>query len=374
MRTEVAIVGAGIIGCSLAHELARRGRSVTIVDPRAEGEGATHASGGMLVPYVEAHGSGPMLELGVRSLAMYDQFVRDVSDERHHVEYSRAGSLQVSLGEEGTERLRQEGDVLRGASVEVEWLDAAQLPRLEPRLSTEAHAGLLIRPHGLVAAAALNRALWRAAERRGARRLTARVRRVAPASGTVGVETTQGMLTADRVAICGGSWSADIEVEGEAPVPVQPMRGQLLVLKWPGAPLERIVWGPRCYLVPWRNGTLLVGATLEDVGFDERTTVAGVHDLLDAAAELVPDAWRAEFLGARVGLRPATPDGLPILGRSAAIPHVFYATGHFRNGVLLAPVTAKLLSDAIAENREDSVLAAFSPSRFGGRDGQAHSR
>jgi glycine/D-amino acid oxidase-like deaminating enzyme len=196
--------------------------------------------------------------------------------------------------------------------------------------------------------------------------------RVRRGPGGVLVETTHGSISAERVAIAGGSWSAQVDVEGEAPLPVRPMRGQLLVLAAPDTPLDRIVWGPRCYLVPWRNGTLLVGATLEDVGFDERATVAGVHDLLDAAVDVIPAAWRAEFLGARVGLRPATTDGLPIIGRAAAMPDVFYATGHFRNGVLLAPVTAKLVADAIADDREDPALRSFSPGRFGGHHGKAH--
>jgi glycine/D-amino acid oxidase-like deaminating enzyme len=121
-------------------------------------------------------------------------------------------------------------------------------------------------------------------------------------------------------------------------------------------------------LIPWQDGTLLVGATLEDVGFDLRNTVAGVHDLLNAATELVPATWNAAFLGARAGLRPATPDDLPILGQSAAAPGLFYAAGHYRNGVLLAPITARLIGDAMLEGREDHLLRHFSPDRFGGVD------
>ncbi|MGH9311685.1 MAG: FAD-dependent oxidoreductase, partial [Vicinamibacterales bacterium] len=142
------------------------------------------------------------------------------------------------------------------------------------------------------------------------------------------------------------------------------VRGQLLRLAWPRAPLARIVWGPRCYLVPRRDGTLLVGATVEEVGFDERATVAGVRDLMDAACEILPDAWRAGFKEARVGLRPATPDGLPVIGRSPGLDGVLYATGHYRNGVLLAPITAALVADLVLEGRTDPILDAFSPGRF----------
>jgi glycine oxidase len=117
---------------------------------------------------------------------------------------------------------------------------------------------------------------------------------------------------------------------------VRPVRGQLLHLRWPTASIARIVWGARCYAVPWPDGTVLVGATTEDVGFDERATVSGVRDLLDAAAELLPRAWQADFSGVRAGLRPASPDELPLIGPSARVPGLVYATGHYRNGVLLA--------------------------------------
>jgi len=146
---------------------------------------------------------------------------------------------------------------------------------------------------------------------------------------------------------------------------VRPVRGQLLSLAWRGAPLRRVTWSSRCYMVPWDDGTVLVGATVEEVGFDERATAAGVRDLLDAACDLAPSARAAGFNGARVGLRPATPDDLPAIGRSRAAANVMYATGHYRNGVLLAPLTAKLVADAMLDDRIDPLLASVDPSRFG---------
>lgn len=132
-----------------------------------------------------------------------------------------------------------------------------------------------------------------------------------------------------------------------------------------GPALGRVTWSERCYLVPWDDGEVLVGATAEDAGFDERATAAGVHDLLAAACELVPHGWTAGFVGARVGLRPATSDGLPIIGASGVLPNVIYATGHYRNGILLAPLTAALVADAMLDNRLDPLLARTSPRRFG---------
>jgi glycine/D-amino acid oxidase-like deaminating enzyme len=138
-----------------------------------------------------------------------------------------------------------------------------------------------------------------------------------------------------------------------------------LQLGWNGPPLERVTWSERCYLVPWEDGTLLVGATVEEAGFDERTTVAGVHDLIEAAAELVPNVWNATFRAAKVGLRPGTPDGLPIIGASSVVPNLVYATGHYRNGVLLSALTAQLVADAMLENVVDPILRTTSPQRFG---------
>jgi len=241
------------------------------------------------------------------------------------------------------------------------WLAEVSWPR------EFATRGLLIDVHGFVAAADLTRALATAARRHGAQLIEpSRVRRIARSGGDVTVDTDRGSLTGGAVVIAAGSWSGEIAIDGiVARVPVRPVRGQLLTLAWTGMPLRRVTWSSRCYLVPWDDGTLLVGATVEEAGFDERATVAGVRDLLDAASEIVPHAWSAGFKGVRVGLRPATSDELPVIGASERAPNVMYATGHFRNGVLLAPLTATLVADAMVDGKYDPLLAALGPSRFG---------
>ncbi len=179
--------------------------------------------------------------------------------------------------------------------------------------------------------------------------------------------TTQKAIRADAAVLAAGSWAGAVSIEGVSNrVPVRPIRGQLLHLQWSGAQqLRRILWSERCYIVPWQNGTVLVGATEEDAGFDERTTLAGIQDLIDAACELVPHAWTASLLAAKVGLRPATPDHIPIIGWSRAIPNLMYATGHYRNGILLAPLTAELVANAVLDGRADPMLELTSPQRFG---------
>lgn len=366
--SDIVVVGAGIVGCAVAYELARRGASVEVVDERPAGMGATQASAGVLAPYIEAHEGSPLLELAVRSLGMFDEFVeRTAADSGLAVPYRRTGTLDVAMNEDGMRKLRAVATLLASRDVAAELVDGPAARAEEPHLADDVIGGLLVPTHGFVAASELTRALATAARRHGAQLVEGgRVRRIAKAAGDLVVETGRGKLTANAVVLAAGSWSGQVEITGiAARVPVRPVRGQLLHVGWNGAALRRVTWGDRCYLVPWDDGTLLVGATVEDAGFDERATVAGVRDLLEAACELVPHAWTASFLGARVGLRPGTTDDLPIVGASGVLPNLMYATGHYRNGVLLAPLTARLVADAMLENRVDPALAALSPRRFG---------
>jgi len=366
--SDIIVVGAGIVGCAVAYELARRGVSVEIVDERPVGMGATQASAGVLAPYLEARDGSPLLDLTVRSLDLFDDFIARVStDSGAVIPYRRTGTLDVATDDDEMDTLRTTADVLSRRGVPALLLDAAGVRAEEPYLGDGAIGGLLIEVHGFVAASDLTRALVAAARRHGAQLIEqSRVRRIMRRDGEIVVETDRGSLSGNAVVLAAGSWSGEIAVDGiVTPVPVRPVRGQLLSLAWTGTPLRRVTWSRRCYMVPWEDGTLLVGATVEEAGFDERATVAGVRDLLDAACALVPHAWEAGFRGARVGLRPATTDSLPVIGPSQAFPNLMYATGHYRNGVLLAPLTAKLVADAMLENRIDPMLSAVSPQRFG---------
>jgi glycine oxidase len=365
---DIVVVGAGVVGCAVAYELARRGASVELVDDRPAGSGATQASAGMLAPFLEAREPGPLLDLTARGLARYDEFVaRVMADSGGAVKYQRTGTLEVALDSSSVNGLLAMIETLRERGVRAEWYDAAALRELEPAISPIARGGLLIPDHGAVSASELTRALVIGARRHGAQVIErGRARRIVARDGEVRVETERGSLTADAVVIAAGSWSGQIEIDGaRARVPVTPIRGQLLHLTWADDPPSRVLWSERCYVVPWSDQTVLVGATVEDAGFDERTTVEGVRLLLDASCELLPSSCHATFTAARVGLRPKTPDFLPVIGWSSASPSVMYATGHYRNGVLLAPLTAELVADAMLDGRLDPLLEFTSPSRFG---------
>ena len=343
---NITVVGAGIIGCAAAYELASRGARVRVVDPRGPGQGATRASAGILAPFIEGH-SDALLKLGACSLGHYDSFIaRVAADAGRPIEYRRTGTLQIAHDAAEADELSRTADRLARAQVPHSVLDDAAARRLEPALGPAISAALLIPQHGYVGATALTSALVDAGARHGVSFVVEQVERIDQISGTV--------------IVAAGSWSGSL-----SRAPVRPIRGQLLHLRFAEPPIERIVWGTRVYLVPWQDGSVLVGATSEDVGFDENPTAEDTRYLLDRAAELVPAVRDARVEDVRVGLRPATGDELPIIGASSTMRGVYYATGHYRNGVLLAPLTALMLADLVLEGRERAELALVRPDRFG---------
>jgi glycine oxidase len=364
---DVIVIGGGIIGCAVGYEIARRGSRVRIFDGRVVAAGATQASAGILAPYIEGHERGPLFRMGLRSLAMYDGFVRSVvADAQAPIDYRRTGSLEIAADAQHAEALSATADAAGSAGLA--WLSVDEARRLEPALPPSIGGALLSPMHGYVAASALTEALVWAALRRGAEIETGRhIHAIEPRADRVAVIADDGETwTASAVVVAAGSWSGTLEGADPGARVVRPVRGQLIRLGWHGAPMSHVLWGKECYVVPWQDGTLLVGATIEEVGYDERTTAAGVRDLLDAVCDLLPDAWGASFLDARAGLRPATSDGLPLIGRSATMPGLVYATGHYRNGVLLAPLTAAIVADLVLDDRHDPDLVATAPSRFAG--------
>lgn len=365
--SDILVIGNGIIGCAVAFELGRRGASVVVIDDRVPGGGATQASAGMLAPYNEVDEEGPHLELTVRALDAFDRFMAGVGEDSGlAVRYCRTGTLTLAYTDESCVHLARKAALTRARGVQAELLDAADVVREEPSATSTARAGLLIPAHGFVAANQLVAALVAAARRHGVSFVTGpRAQAIRQQGGTVAVTTGTDSWTAAHVVHAAGSWSGHLVIEGAEPVPVHPVRGQLLHLKANGPQIRRVTWGDRCYLVPWDDGSLLVGATVEHVGFDESTTVGGMRDLLDGVASTLRRDWRATLVDARAGLRPGTPDDLPIVGPSTVAPRVWYATGHYRNGVLLAPITASCVADAVLDHRIDPLLESLRPGRFG---------
>ena len=359
---EVIVVGAGIIGCAVAYELASRGVRVRLVDDRMVGCGATGASAGVLCPHIEGHAPA-LRQLGTASLALYDEFVaRAVVDSGREVDYRRTGTLEVALTEGEAAQLQATAEAHAVAGVAHRYFGPLEARSLEPSLSDRVTGALLVPEHGYIRAFDFAHRLCAAALGLGASIQPGRVRRIVPGRYRATVETGRVTMWSEIVVIAAGSWSSSLEPA--APM-VKPIRGQLLHLKRQPAIASRVIWGSECYVVPWQDGTFLVGATVEDVGFDESSTVAGVRDLLARVCRLLPDASNAMFGDARSGLRPATPDELPIVGASSTHSGVFFATGHYRNGVLLAPLTAAVLADLIIDGRSAPELELMAPRRFG---------
>jgi len=341
---DVVVVGAGIIGCAVAREVARRGAKTVVLEARTIGAGATQASAGVLAPYIEAPSDSPLHALTVESLSLYDEFVASVAREAHvAVEYRRCGTLEVAHDHTATEHLENLAHWVASKGLDVRWLGPTEVNHLEPALGITS-GGLLVPSHGYVHAISLTNALAESARRHGADvRTGIHVDSIAPGDSQAEVKAGGNVHRAPTVVIAAGSWSSTLAPEAE----VSPVRGQLLRVRWDRPQIQRIVWSERCYLVPWTDGTLLIGATVEQVGFDERVTGGGVQSLLNAASDVLPAIADATFIDARVGLRPATTSGLPQIARSTRYPALVYATGHFRNGILLAPLTAKRVADLV---------------------------
>jgi glycine oxidase len=364
----VLVIGAGIVGCTVAHQLARSGAKVQVIETRQPGQGATRASAGILAPYIEGHESAALRSLGRRSLDLFDPFIERLrADSGHDVTYRRTGTFELAMDQAGADRLTALSAALSAAGVESRWVPRAGFAAYEPKASSAALGALLIPTHGFVGVTAVTLAAAAAAQKLGASFVTetGAIRIYPWPGGRVGVEASGGKWEADRVVLAAGSWSSQIRVEGADIVPVKPIRGQLIQLQTDPGALQRVIWGPGGYLVPWPDGAVLVGSTVEDVGFDERHTDEAVGRLRDMAAALVPSLAGAAMTSVRTGLRPRGPDDLPILGRSAAVPGLIYATAHYRNGVMFTPLTVQLVDDLVFDKAGDPALRDLDPARHG---------
>ena len=366
---SVIVVGAGIVGCTVAYELARSGARVQVLEPRAPGQGATRASAGILAPDIEGHGSTLLRMLGRRSIALYDDFVSRVGgDSEHDVIYLRNGTFDLAFTNDEVERLSELAKALARDGIESRWVLPSSFDGYEPQASKRARGALFIPTHGYVGVTSLTLAAVAAAQKLGAvfSSDTGAIRIFPMPDGRVGVQASNQMWDADRVVLAAGSWSSTITVQDADPIPVKPIRGQLIQLQADPGVIHRVIWGPDGYLVPWPDGSVLVGSTVEDVGFDEGHTEEAVEKLKDAAASLVPSLANALMTSVRTGLRPKGPDDLPILGRSKAVPGLIYATAHYRNGVMFAPLTARLVGDLVFDRATDPALRDLDPQRFSG--------
>jgi glycine oxidase len=356
---DLIIIGGGVIGLAIARELAPR-KSVLLLDRGATGQGTSRAAAGMLSPLSEADDQGPFFQLSRASHAMYRRFVEEVQTESGlDAGYSTEGVLCLASTDEAASALRHRYEWQKAAGFEVELLSADGVRKLEPLVTAPVQAAVFIPGETAVSPRRLVNALRESCFRRGVEiRTGLHVESICQNQVHLGHTT----LEAANIVIASGVWSA--ELAGlKPPIPVNPRKGQILSLGMPAGAFRRMIrWGSS-YFVPRQPGELVVGATNEDAGFDLNLTPAGLGRLLTDAQEISSHAGTYPILETWTGLRPATPDGLPILGPSA-IAGVYYATGHYRNGVLLAPITASIVTDLLEGRKPVLPIDAYSPSRF----------
>jgi len=361
---DVLIVGGGAIGLALADELAGRGHAVSVFDRGAAGAEASWAAAGLLSPQSEARFPGPFFDLAIESLRRYDAWVGDVETRSGQAAGFRRTGLLRSAFEASQETALRDFLWQRERGLSLETWDAAEVARrLGPDVCPGARAGLFFPDEAVVDPRKLTRALGRAARDRGVEvREDTPVRALRIANGRcLGVDIAGESLDAGCVVDAAGAWAGRV---GGLPfsVPVEPVRGQIVELDLGRNTPRTVLHSEEVYIVPHADGRSLVGSTIERVGFEKAVTADAVGRLLEAAARLWPPAAQARFVTAWSGLRPATPDGAPVLGESG-VEGLFFATGHYRNGILLTPITSRLMADRLTGHAVPE-LAPFSPSRF----------
>ncbi|HZP56901.1 MAG TPA: glycine oxidase ThiO [Dehalococcoidia bacterium] len=364
---DVIVVGGGIVGCACAYELAKHGATVTLLEYGKTGMQATNAAAGMLAPLGEAHGPGPMLDFGARALRGYPRLAEELEAAAgFSVELRIDGILRVAFTDEQADALERHARWQREMGFDATPLDGSACREIEPRLSERVAGGVFSPSEGSVSNQLVALALERAAVAHGAHIVQrAPVTRFLRAGGRIsGVIAGGDRYQAATVVLAAGARSGQLAAKAGVALPVFPVRGQMIALGGMRAPIAHPVWGPDGYLVPRANGLVFAGSTVERVGFRRRTTRDGLRRIRATAAALVPQLGAAQVRFEWAGLRPGSEDGLPIIGPVPGADGLVAATGHFRNGILLGPLTGALVADGIVSGRWDAALAAFAPTRF----------
>jgi glycine oxidase len=376
---DVAIVGAGLIGVAAALELRGRGLTVVVLDRQQPGREASSAAAGMLAPGPDDASSLPLVPLGKASIRLYPEFVAHIERASGKTTgFAQKGTLEIFFGAEAESARNLHVAERKRLGLAAEAISIDHARQMEPCLGPKAAAAAWLFDEAIVDPRLLIDAAVSAARAEGADvrpnwAVTGLIREGERCSGVV---TSEGKVSAGRVIIAGGCFSGAIGAEIARYAPTVPVRGQMMALRCPArirgtTSPQHVLRSGNGYLVPHEDGRILAGSTLENAGFEKIVTPAGVRKIVDAAVELAPVLETAEIEETWAGLRPGTPDGLPILGPTD-IDGLIIATGHYRNGVLLAPITAKFVLPwalGLAANEE---MAVFSPMRFAGSGRGSH--
>ncbi len=372
---KVLIIGGGVIGLGIGWQLVKAGASVTIYERGEVGRAASWAAAGMLAPLAEAHTEeSALLKLGCESLARYPQWVEALaSDAEMSIGYRAEGTLIIGLEPDDTHQLRHLYTAQQNLGLDVAWLSGREVREIEPVLSPRVTAAIHCATDYQVDNRQMVTALQHAYQTCGGVLYEkSAVEKIVIENGTAtGVQTQDGFQAADMLILAAGCWSAQVDGLPDAIVPpVRPVKGQMLALQMEaGIAINSVIRTVRAryptsvYLVPRDNGRLIVGATSEEMGFDTRLTSGGVFELLRGAWEAVPGTYELPLLETWAGLRPGSRDNAPILGKTP-INNLIYATGHYRNGILLTPITAYEIAKLVLTGETSEIIAPFQLDRF----------
>lgn len=367
---DVVIIGGGVIGLSIARQLALRGlRKVTAIERGEFGKEASWAAGGILAPQVEADRADDFFELARASRDLYPGFARALQDETGiDIQLEQTGTLYVGFTEDDEQEMHRRFAWQTRAGLRVEWLSGEDTRHLEPNIASNVRCALRFPDDWQVENRKLVQALVVSNEQLGVQLIAnCEIRSVRIEDGRVtGIESEKTSIDAGTVVIAAGAWTSEIRTSetNSSAVQIEPVRGQMLCFHIEPTFARHVIYSSRGYLVPRRDGRLLAGSTSERVGFDKRVTDEGAVSIKSMAFEIAPALEAAAIVDSWAGFRPHAPDDLPVLGAASDIDGLFYATGHYRNGILLAPITAEVLAEAVVNRESSPFLESFSPDRL----------
>ncbi|WP_251027079.1 glycine oxidase ThiO [Bacillus sp. ISL-46] len=361
---DVAIIGGGIIGSSIAYQLAKRGRKVVVIEKGRVACQASSAAAGMLAAQAELEQDGPLFQLALKSQAMFSTLSSELFEYTGiDIEYVNKGMVKIAETEEIALEVKKQVTFQKKWDPTITWLDAMEVRVLEPSLSPSVAGGMYLPHDGHVQPAKLTQAFAKAAEHFGAKICEeTEVLSFVYENGQVkGVNTSNGVIHCEQVVVATGAWAAKLMQESGIDIPVYPVKGECFSIRTEKPIINSTIFSDkRCYLVPKQNGEIYIGATVIENTFDTKVTPEGIATLIERATQLVPQIKEAAWERVWAGVRPQTGDGIPYMGEHPSWRGLYVAAGHFRNGILLSPITGELVADLVSGSLLDQeLLSAF---------------
>ncbi|MDR4946659.1 glycine oxidase ThiO [Neobacillus cucumis] len=360
---DVAIIGGGINGSSIAYQLSKIGKKVVVLEKNQLACEASSAAAGMLAAQAEIEQDGPFFQLALKSQSMFQALSNELLEMTGiDIEFIQKGMIKIAETEEMAKEVQQQAAFQRNWDPEIEWLNSHSLRELEPSLSTSVTGGMYLPNDGHVQPEKLSKAFAKAAEQLGATILenTEVLSFIYENDQVVGVTTTLGNIHCHQAVLASGAWASKLLQETGLDITVYPVKGECFSVKTDTPIINRTIFSDkRCYIVPKRNGEIYIGATQVEHTFDKKVTPGGITRLIDRAVKLVPQIKDAPWERVWAGVRPQTGDGLPYIGEHPFRKGLFIAAGHYRNGILLSPVTGTLVADLLQGKTDEKLLTAF---------------